>query len=189
MTIYIKDFYLNTPMPRFEYMHLKLTDLPNDFVQKYKLFFKFTRDGYVYVEIRRGMYGLPQAGLLAQQLLEKRLNRKGYQQIELTSSFWTHKWLPISFSLCVDNFGVKYNGKKHADHIVSVLKEHYTICQDWKGKRCLGLDLGWDYQNRVVHLSILKYVLNAIKYFHHKHPLKPQDQSDPHIKPSYRGKS
>ena len=52
-----------------------------------------------------------------------------------------HKWRPISFSLCVDAFGVKYFGKKHADHLMSVLKEHYKISHDWKGKRYLGMDL------------------------------------------------
>ena len=44
-------------MPRFDYMRLKLTDLPNNFVEQYKLSSKLTKDEYVYVEIRRGMYG------------------------------------------------------------------------------------------------------------------------------------
>ena len=65
MTIDIKYFYLNTPMPRFEHMRLKLTYLPNNFVQQYNLASKVTRDGYVYVEIRRGIYGLPKFSLLA----------------------------------------------------------------------------------------------------------------------------
>ena len=90
-------------------------------------------------------------------------------------SFWTNKWRPISFSHCVETFSVKYNGKKHADNLIAVLKEHYTIYQYWKGRRYLGLDLDWDYQNRFVHLSMLKNVANAIKYFHHKHPRKQQD--------------
>ena len=75
MSIDIKDFYLNTQMPRSEYMRLKLSDLPNDFIRHYKLAAKATKDGHVYTEIRRGMYGLPAAGILAQQLLEKRLNK------------------------------------------------------------------------------------------------------------------
>ena len=79
MTIDIKDFYLNTPMSRFEYMRLKLSDLPAEFVKQYNLTAKVTADGYVYVEIRRGMYRLPQSGLLAQKLLKKRLNKEGYR--------------------------------------------------------------------------------------------------------------
>ena len=78
MKIYIKDFYLNT-LSQYEYMHLKFSNLPKDCVQLYDLASKFTKDGYVDIEVRRGMYGLPQAGLLAQQLIEKRLNQKRYQ--------------------------------------------------------------------------------------------------------------
>ena len=70
LTIAIKHFYLNTPMKRFEYMRLKLSDLSEDFVERYNLKPKADKNGQIYVEIRRGIYGLPQAGLLAQQLLE-----------------------------------------------------------------------------------------------------------------------
>ena len=75
MTIDIKDFYLCTLMTRFEYMRLKLSNLPDDVVRHYKITDKVTKDGYVYVEIRRGMYGLPQAGLISQKLLEHCLNK------------------------------------------------------------------------------------------------------------------
>ncbi len=74
MSINIRNFYHNTLLPRYEYMKLKLTEIPQEVIDKYKLAQKATKDGYVYIEVRKGMYGLPQAGLLAQQLLEKRLN-------------------------------------------------------------------------------------------------------------------
>ena len=86
-TIDFKDFYLNTPMARSKYMRLKLGDLPNIVVHKYKLESKATNDGYIHVEIRRGMYGLTHVGLIAQQLLEKRLNKKGYKQSKITPGF------------------------------------------------------------------------------------------------------
>ena len=79
--------------------------------------------------------------VLAQQLLEKRLNKEGYHQSELTPGFWTHDWRPISFSLCVDDFGVKYVGEEHANHLMSVLKKDYSISSDTEGKRYIGLDL------------------------------------------------
>ena len=65
MTLDIKNFYLNTPLARYEYLRLKLTNLPEDVIEEYGLKEKETKDRYVYVEIRKGMYGLPQAGLLA----------------------------------------------------------------------------------------------------------------------------
>ena len=52
-----------------------MDQLPADVVEQYQLEDKVTSDGYVYIEVRKGMYGLLQAGLLAQQLLEKRLEK------------------------------------------------------------------------------------------------------------------
>ncbi len=73
----MKDFYLNTPMERPEYMRLKLSDLPHDFVDMYNLT-KIAQDNdNIYIKIQKGMYGLPQAGILAQQLLEQWLNEHG----------------------------------------------------------------------------------------------------------------
>ena len=67
-TLDIKNFYLNTPMERFEYMRLKMEDIPENVIENYELKSK-EEDGQVYVEIRKGFYGLPQAGVLAQKLL------------------------------------------------------------------------------------------------------------------------
>ena len=77
-------------MECFKYMRLKLSDLPEGFVERYNLEPKSDKNVQVCVEIRRGMYGLTQAGLLAQQLLEERLNSKGYIQSTLVPGLWTH---------------------------------------------------------------------------------------------------
>ena len=53
MTIDIKDFYLNTPMQRYKYMRLKMEELPEDFVEEYKLQEKVTKDGYVTSQFAR----------------------------------------------------------------------------------------------------------------------------------------
>ena len=76
--------------------------MPDDVIDHYGLRDKATTDGYVYVKIQKGMYGLPNAGLIAQELLEKRLNAAGYHQSKLTPGFWTHKWRPIFFTLVVN---------------------------------------------------------------------------------------
>ena len=56
-----KNFYLNTPLKRYEYLKLRLNKLPEDVINQYKLKDKATPEGYIYVEVRKGMYGLPQA--------------------------------------------------------------------------------------------------------------------------------
>ena len=184
MTIDIKDFYLSTKLKRFEYLRLKLDDLPEDVIEHYKLHGK-VKNGYVYVEIQGGMYGLPQAGLLAQELLETRLMKHGYTQSKTTPGFWTHKTRPIHFSLVVDDFGVKYVGQEHAEHLINVLKEHYQITTDWSGAKYLGLDLDWDYAKREVHLSMWGYIRKALIQFKHARPKRNQNQPYPHVPVKY----
>ena len=77
---------------------------------------------------------------------------------------------PNCFSLCVDDFGVKYVSKHHAEHLMSVLRESYKISHDWKGRKYSGLDLYWDYIHRKVHLSMLSYVTYTLTRFRHNNP-------------------
>ena len=89
------------------------------------------------------------------------------------------------FTLCVENFRVKYVGKQHGNHLMPILSEHYTISHDWTGSRYLGMDIDWDYTNCEVYLSMLSYVRDALKRFHHTCPRRLHDQNYPHFKPTY----
>jgi hypothetical protein len=87
-----------------------------------------------------------------------------------------HNWRPICFALSVDNFGVKYVEKEHADHLIQTLKGHYEISMDWNGWHYIGFTLQWDYRNRLVHLSMPSYYEKAGQLFQHSKPNKPQHQ-------------
>jgi hypothetical protein len=67
-----------------------LSRFPEEIVNKYNLT-ALAVDGWVYIEIRKGMYGLKQAGLLANQLLHKRLSPFGYYPAHHTLGLWLHK--------------------------------------------------------------------------------------------------
>ena len=69
LTLDIKFFYLNKPLEWSEYMRMYLDIMPEEFVDKYHLHQLTDSDGWVYIEIMKGMYGLPQAGSLANKLL------------------------------------------------------------------------------------------------------------------------
>ena len=116
-----------------EFMYLKVADIPDSIIKQYNLNNKITKDGYVYVRVSQGMYGLPQAGIIAQQLLEKRLNAQGYSQSTTTPGFWTHRWHPISFALTVDDFGVKYAGREHTEHLLATLNKDYKTSSKGDG--------------------------------------------------------
>ena len=66
MCIDIKDFYLNTPLPRPEYLRMKIDTFPEDVIQQYSLRDKVDKKGFVYVRCNKGIYGLPHAGIIAQ---------------------------------------------------------------------------------------------------------------------------
>jgi hypothetical protein len=106
MTMDISNFYLMTPLLRPEYIRIRLTDLPDKIINEYKLKEKTTAKRFIYLKVVKGMYRIPQAGLLANELLEKRLNKHGYYQSKLVPGLWKHKTRPIQFTLVVDHFGV-----------------------------------------------------------------------------------
>ena len=70
------------------------------------------------------MYRLPQDGILAQKLINQYLNEKGNRQSRINPGYWKHDQRQIYFTLFVDNFGMGYVGKEHANHLVTELKEH-----------------------------------------------------------------
>jgi hypothetical protein len=113
LVIDIKKFYLNTPLGRFEYMVINLSLLPQEMIDKYDLI-ELSQDGKVYIEIQKGMYGLPQAGILTNKLLHRNLAKDGYRPTHHTHGLWTYDTRPISFSLVVDDFGLEYIGREHA---------------------------------------------------------------------------
>jgi hypothetical protein len=78
MTMDILTFYLMTPLHRAEFIQIKFSDIPDEVANKYKLREKATKNGSIYIRAKRGMYGLLLAGLLANELLKKRLKKHGY---------------------------------------------------------------------------------------------------------------
>ena len=185
MTMDISNFYLMTPLQRPEYLRLKLSDIPKEIIGEYHLHDIAEPDGTIYVLVRLGMYGLPQAGLLANELLEKRLNSHGYRQSPLVPGLWSHEWRPIQFTLVVDDFGVKYVGEEHPQHLLKVLQEHYKVTTEWTGSRYIGITLDWDYVKRRVHLSMPGYVDKALRQFQHAKPTAPQHAPFPSMPINY----
>jgi hypothetical protein len=120
------------------------------------------------------MYGLKQAELIANQLLQTRLAPFGYYPARHTPGLWLHKTRPIAFSFIVDDFAVKYVGKQHADHLRNALLQSYELTTDWEAKVYSGMSLKWDYKNRTCDISMHGYVSNVLSKFQHDAPKHPQ---------------
>ncbi len=66
----IKNMYLKTPLDQYKYLQIPLKYFPDDIIDHYNLQEK-AFNGHVHMEIRCGMYGLPQASILANKLLQQ----------------------------------------------------------------------------------------------------------------------
>jgi hypothetical protein len=87
------------------------------------------------------MYGLKQAGIFANQLLQTRLAPFGYYPARHTPVLWFHKIRPISSTLVVNDFTVKYVGKQHAEHLRNSLFRTYELTTDWTATVFSGVTL------------------------------------------------
>jgi hypothetical protein len=160
MCLDIKNFYLTAALDYYEYMKIPLALFPEWIKKQYNLD-THARDGFVFLEIQRAVWGLPQAGILANKVLRKRLKPHGYYECVNTPGLWRHATRQITFSLVVDDFGVKYVGKVHADHSISCLKqETYKLTEDWAGDLFCGISLRWDYEKWWLDISMPGYIKN-----------------------------
>lgn len=188
MTADLANFYLNTPLDRPEFLRIKLADIPQEIIDEYDLE-KYAHNGWVYYQLSRCMYGLKQAGILSNELLATRLFTHGYYQCATTPGLWRHKWRPVIFALIVDDFGVQFTGRHHAEHLMSALEEHYQVTTDWAGTKFAGIDLAWDYAKRICRLTMDGYITDVRVRFGHPDPKKPQHSPHKHRKIVYGAKA
>jgi hypothetical protein len=188
MMMDIKNYYLGTPLPRFEYMKMLLSRFPEKIVNKYNLN-ALAVDSWMYIEIRKCMYGLKQAGLLTNQLLQTRLAPFDYYPARHTPGLWLHKTRQISFSFIVDDFAVKYVGKQHTAHLRNALFKTYELTTDWAATVYSGMILKWDYKNRTCDISMHGYVSNVLSKFQHDAPKHPQHTPSRYVTPVYGAKT
>ena len=72
--------FLHTAMKTQEYMKVHLQSFTNDIIQQYALN-ELSYNRYIYIKIKKIMYGLKQVSILAYQNLTKLLTDGGYQHI------------------------------------------------------------------------------------------------------------
>jgi hypothetical protein len=136
--------------------------------------------GFVYVEIRHGMYGLPQAGRLANDQHVAFLAPHGYKPCALTPGLWQHTTQNIIFSLLVDDFGIRYSTRADADHLIATLKSTYEVSLDWTGSQYCGLSLNWDYLARTCDMSMPEYIERPCTGSNTLQHSSPSEHAAPH---------
>ena len=147
-------------------------------------------NGWVYLEIVKGMYGLKQAVIIANMELTKHLEKFCYHPVWHTPGLWKHNTRATIFTLVFDDFAIKYASKQDADHLLQALCNKYTISTDWDAFLYIGITLDWNYTTRHVDLSLPKYFARALHKFKQAlqkfHPdNKPEYSPQKHVEPNY----
>ena len=71
VTADVKYFYLNNTLPEPEYMKIQLSIITEEIISQYQLHKFVDTNGWVYMKICQGIYGLKQAGIIANNELIK----------------------------------------------------------------------------------------------------------------------
>jgi hypothetical protein len=182
----LKDFFLSSNMATYQYMRIHRRYIPQEVIDEYELTDKhFDSHGYAYLEIRKGMYGLKEASVLAYDQLRAHLAPYGYAPVRFTPGLWKHNKLRTTFTLAVDDFGIKYFDKADLDHLFKALETKYVLTKDLTGSSYLGLTLAWNYDDGYVDISMPQYVTKALAKFRHQPPRVPQHSPHPWTAPAY----
>ena len=149
-----------------------ISQIPPQKIYQYNLNNIVSPNRWVHINIRKLIPGLNQAGRIANDKLTSRLDNFGYSPTRLTPGLWKHEYQPINFYLVVDNFSVRYFGKKHAHHLLASLRQLYTLTKDWTGIRFNGMNLEWNYIEKYVDVSMPGYIPAMLHRFQHRIPVQ-----------------
>jgi hypothetical protein len=172
-SINLKNFYLDTPMPKPEYICIKISVIPQEFINEYKLT-GLDHAGWIYFKIRQGCYGLSKADILANNLLQSCLEAKGFYEVASTPGLWHHKWRPIQFCLIIDNFGIEYVGLEHFTYLLDILKKFHGVQYNMAGNKFAGMDIKWNCASCHCCISMPGYISLLLLKYKHLQPAKPR---------------
>ena len=169
MCLDIKKLLSHRQIEYFEYMKMPLLLFPLWTIEQYNLT-DLEINSWVHIEMRRVVWGLAQAGILANNCLRRKLAPFGYVECENTPGLWHHETRPIAFTLVGDDFGVKYVNKEDVDHLIASIKTTYSLTKDWTGNLYYGIALEWDYKNGHVDISMPGYIRKKLQEYGHTMP-------------------
>ena len=173
ITLDLEDFYLFTDLERPEYMRMPIAFIPMSL--RVELGMDHLPDSSsILWEVNKGLYGMPQAGLLAQQELNKLLAANDYIASPTTAGLYTHRTRKIQFVVWVDDFLIKFKrgDRKDINHLLDVLSTKYKYKVDWSGRTYLGMTILHQHRQRKLTISMPGFVdrllrdLNIVKGAH-----------------------
>ena len=103
--------------------------MPSDFSQDYDLSY-ISNNGKVLAEIRKGIHALQQVGKIANDNLKQHLLPYVHVPTKHTPRLWRHMTFNVTFTLIVDNFGIKHTNIEQVKRLLHFLQQIHNITVD-----------------------------------------------------------
>ena len=169
ITADLQDAYLSEDLPpgESEYLSLLVSHFPLDCREEFGIA-NLSETTIIYYQILKGLYGMPQAGLLYQTGLIKHLSQYGYHMSLTTPCLFYHDTSAVKFLLWVDDFIIKYKRSDQAsiDHLLNCLRQKYTITVDLTGSSYLGMTIERNRIEKWLKISAPGYIQQMAKELH-----------------------
>ena len=183
-TLDLTDFYLMSRLEKPEWIKIPIKNIPRSLLEEHNLL-QFIFDEHILCRVDGTMYGHPASGRLANADLVQHLAAHGYAQDDNVPCMFAHSKAPISFSLVVDDFGIKYTNDEDIADLVRVLKLKYQLRVDLTGSKYIGVRLDWDYTANTMVPSMPTYVAAGIARFCPNGAPKPSKTPGSYAQPTF----
>ncbi len=110
---------------------------------------------------------MPQAGILANKHLRRKLAPVGNYESVNTPDLWHHESQPLTFTLVVDDFRVKFVNKEDVNHLISSISTMYKLTKDWTGNLYCSITLKWDCVPQTVDILMPGYMKQKLQEYEH----------------------
>ena len=162
----ISNMYIMSMLHESEYVCFRVDMIPKRIFNYYNLH-DMVHDGYVYARVNKAWYKLKQAGKIAHDNLVQHLHKHGYVKAGHTNGLFKHITRDISFTLVVDDFGIKYTSKEDIAHLIKIMQLKYKFKVNFEAEQYIGINMIWDYNRREVRCSMDGYVKQALIELEH----------------------
>jgi hypothetical protein len=180
----ITGYYLNISLRRPEYMRMTRWQMTATIMAEYDLE-QYFEGNVIHFEVNKGMYGLPHAGLLAQNRLIAHLTANGYAQSTVVPCLFQNSDNGGTFVLVVDDFSIKTKNAASRDHFLNTLRQMYKITVDATGSQYLGMTIVHDKKAETMFVSMPGYMDKALPRFHEWTGKKHAHSPGVYKKPEY----
>ena len=93
----------------FDNLHIHIATIPQEIIDKYNMLNIVDNQGYLYVNIVKGMYGLKKSGIISHRAVILHLAPFRYHPYHHTPGIWQHETRDTIFTLVVDEGFVCYD--------------------------------------------------------------------------------